>query len=1043
MPFHDYLQPFRRYHGVGLQTRKAITWATIAPLILLSVFVGLTLKPKTHAASQVLGQSYLTCDNPGQFLTSPWTYHALSSGSQSYTVAQYQALSGYGTTLPPLPSYISSEATSTTAAVIFAPGSQAWGPAYQFPGTPIIYFFEGGAYGPIGFQSVSGDEFIGGSAAGFPEPTFDDANGADGIDASNSTSGYNGGGSTLAAPAGVGATSITTTSAIGGFFGYVTMADGNTYQVANHSGTSITLQSGLTAAQSSGTPVYANSNPPLAKVATSASAGATTLTLTSSNVPLVQWSEVVIGDHVYQISAISGSQSGYTITVPGLDVGVSATTPVFNGYKAGGVTVSYLDIAHDLHSTTATISTGAGWNVMHNNIHDGYRNPGEGIAIDGNSGHITIEYNCFSKMGVYAVNIGGVNDIFDYNEVFETNYEPDPGCGCSGVGKWWGSLNADIVGNAFVNDAPSGGGAVWLDNGNSGTLVQGNYFDKSYGTAFDDETGYNVDIQDNMFVDSGWGSGSGTGDNNDGAINLNQSGGFHVPGSRYDNQFIISNNQFINDWMPIDIWQSGSRSCHNSGESAGNGTDDAYCSGGYPNSQLPPAGGQYYFSHVSDSVHGFAANLAADASAGATTVLVANAQAINDQIGFADPSSTTTSSTTNVTTLTGSQTIAAASTASFPASGQLRVGTSAAWTNAEGSYTGAILNYTGKTASSFTGVSLARGTGTLSGPILQVQPYRVVSQTCYTNDCAVTITPALAGAVAAGTTVTNAGTCQLFATSVATPTSPLAPSGDSYFDGCMWGTAHVAVSGNSFVFDPTYIASHAPLVGGGTTTTCTAAHANSCGTLFMAYQGAGEPPYGGNFIYGNAMMSNSLTACPDWDSGCTTNPLKNINANSNPPDSPAGNNEQPSNNLWSNNAYYGTSPEWEVYTYGTCGTLPSDATTGKSMPSSPDACSNDFAHWQSNWQQDAGSTLSATIPPSPSGTPTPTATPTVTPTPTASPTPTPSGKVGDLNGDGQVNIFDLSILLSAWGTANATADLNHDGTVNIFDLSIFLSHWGT
>lgn len=53
-----------------------------------------------------------------------------------------------------------------------------------------------------------------------------------------------------------------------------------------------------------------------------------------------------------------------------------------------------------------------------------------------------------------------------------------------------------------------------------------------------------------------------------------------------------------------------------------------------------------------------------------------------------------------------------------------------------------------------------------------------------------------------------------------------------------------------------------------------------------------------------------------------------------------------------------------------------------------------------------------------------------------------SSVVGDLNNDGMVNIFDLSILLSDWGTANATADLNHDGTVNVFDLSTLLSHWG-
>ena len=53
-----------------------------------------------------------------------------------------------------------------------------------------------------------------------------------------------------------------------------------------------------------------------------------------------------------------------------------------------------------------------------------------------------------------------------------------------------------------------------------------------------------------------------------------------------------------------------------------------------------------------------------------------------------------------------------------------------------------------------------------------------------------------------------------------------------------------------------------------------------------------------------------------------------------------------------------------------------------------------------------------------------------------------AGLTGDLNNDGTVNVFDLSILLSDWATGNATADINHDGTVNIFDLSTLLSNWG-
>lgn len=58
------------------------------------------------------------------------------------------------------------------------------------------------------------------------------------------------------------------------------------------------------------------------------------------------------------------------------------------------------------------------------------------------------------------------------------------------------------------------------------------------------------------------------------------------------------------------------------------------------------------------------------------------------------------------------------------------------------------------------------------------------------------------------------------------------------------------------------------------------------------------------------------------------------------------------------------------------------------------------------------------------------------------PPPTKPPKLGDLNGDNKVNIFDLSILLSRWGTKNKSADLNDSGRVDIFDLSILLSHWG-
>ena len=50
---------------------------------------------------------------------------------------------------------------------------------------------------------------------------------------------------------------------------------------------------------------------------------------------------------------------------------------------------------------------------------------------------------------------------------------------------------------------------------------------------------------------------------------------------------------------------------------------------------------------------------------------------------------------------------------------------------------------------------------------------------------------------------------------------------------------------------------------------------------------------------------------------------------------------------------------------------------------------------------------------------------------------------GDLNSDGKVDIIDLGILLSNWGSATKPpADLNQDGYVDIIDLGIMLSNWG-
>lgn len=87
--------------------------------------------------------------------------------------------------------------------------------------------------------------------------------------------------------------------------------------------------------------------------------------------------------------------------------------------------------------------------------------------------------------------------------------------------------------------------------------------------------------------------------------------------------------------------------------------------------------------------------------------------------------------------------------------------------------------------------------------------------------------------------------------------------------------------------------------------------------------------------------------------------------------------------------------------------------------------------------------------PSPSVSPTPQMSPSTTPSPTPSiiPSPTPSASpavcVGDINGDGKVDLIDYSLLISNFfqqPLLDPRADLNGDGKVDLIDYSILLNN---
>jgi hypothetical protein len=90
----------------------------------------------------------------------------------------------------------------------------------------------------------------------------------------------------------------------------------------------------------------------------------------------------------------------------------------------------------------------------------------------------------------------------------------------------------------------------------------------------------------------------------------------------------------------------------------------------------------------------------------------------------------------------------------------------------------------------------------------------------------------------------------------------------------------------------------------------------------------------------------------------------------------------------------------------------------------------------------SGTVSTNTPTPTSGSTPTPSPTKTPTTTPSNSPSPTSSSLLGDINGDGVVNLQDYILLSNAFGTNDSSADLNKDSIVNIQDYVLLSNNFG-
>jgi parallel beta-helix repeat protein len=217
---------------------------------------------------------------------------------------------------------------------------------------------------------------------------------------------------------------------------------------------------------------------------------------------------------------------------------------------------------------------------------------GGGYAIDAGS-YTTIEYDCLTHNAQGAFNVlNAVNLNISHNEISWNGLGTYPddsgpggspfGCGCSGGGKIFYSMNADFVGN-YVHDNYNAG--VWFDFDNAGALITDNYIASNWAQGIMYEASYNARIADNTLTGNGWASdgpwpaglhdkdcygnvpcsegygpitGAGGG-NPYGAIDTSNSGGNPNLKSRYAGSFLIADNDLTNNFGGVKVYTDTNR----------------------------------------------------------------------------------------------------------------------------------------------------------------------------------------------------------------------------------------------------------------------------------------------------------------------------------------------------------------------------------------------------------------------------------------------------------------------------------------------------
>ncbi len=236
------------------------------------------------------------------------------------------------------------------------------------------------------------------------------------------------------------------------------------------------------------------------------------------------------------------------------------------GGNAANVKISYLTVQNfgtrggNEDEGVVNHDSASGWTIDHSTLRD---NAGAGTMLGSRN---VLSYDCLKNNQQYGFNAysptGPAHLLIQHSEITGNdtyNWEKhQPGCGCTGGGKFWAVQDAVIKDN-WVHGNHSVG--LWADTDNRGFDIQGNYIDSNYNYGLIYEISYNALIKGNTFVRNGLGAGPLNRGFPTGAIYISESGSdSQVPGN-YGHSFLITQNTFLNNWGGVIMWENSNRFC--------------------------------------------------------------------------------------------------------------------------------------------------------------------------------------------------------------------------------------------------------------------------------------------------------------------------------------------------------------------------------------------------------------------------------------------------------------------------------------------------